>query len=223
MEPKSRRELLADLYGHDQDAHFDATQLRQGLAHHMPLALLDKVIAMVEVTGDPAVDLETVTTLLDGALEETACQPPRNETAENARQQAVQNPWTPAHQAVESSDHATLTRLLDGGADVNEVCCGQTLLMHAIDLEGDSALQSGQPIDSALTAILLAYGADPGLVLRGRTARDLAHTYNHDMAIRLLDRFHPHQPASRTTGLTPGGEAGRSTKVGQRNRPAQQA
>ncbi|MET9954493.1 ankyrin repeat domain-containing protein [Streptomyces sp. NPDC006339] len=101
----------------------------------------------------------------------------------------IENPWTPAHQAVESSEPATLTRLLDEGADVDEVCCGMTLLMHAIDLEGDSALQSGKPIDSALTAIVLAYGADPATEIDGRTAHDLARYYDHGMAIRLLDRF----------------------------------
>ncbi|MFI8106536.1 iron dependent repressor, metal binding and dimerization domain protein [Streptomyces sp. NPDC086023] len=106
----------------------------------------------------------------------------------------VDNPWTPAHEAVESAEYATLTRLLDEGSDVNEVCCGQTLLMHAIDLEGDSALQSGEPANTALTAILLAYGADPAIALEGKTAHDLACEYEHVTAIRLLDRF--------TTSLT---------------------
>ncbi|MFE0643266.1 ankyrin repeat domain-containing protein [Streptomyces sp. NPDC058877] len=101
----------------------------------------------------------------------------------------IENPWTPAHHAVEFSDHAGLTRLLDEGADVNEICCGMTLLMHAIDLEGDAALQSRQPVDSALTAILLAYGADPTITLGGETAYDVAQRYDHEMAIRLLDRF----------------------------------
>ncbi|MFE5912649.1 ankyrin repeat domain-containing protein [Streptomyces wedmorensis] len=101
-----------------------------------------------------------------------------------------ENPWTPAHQAVESSDHATLTRLLDEGADVNEVCCEMTLLTHAIELEGDSALQSGQPIDSALTAIVLAYGADPVATVEGhQSPYELAQFYDHGMATRLLDRF----------------------------------
>ncbi|MEU8622011.1 ankyrin repeat domain-containing protein [Streptomyces sp. NPDC048623] len=125
----------------------------------------------------------------------------------------IESPWTPAHQAVESSDHATLTRLLDEGADVNEVCCGMTLLTHAIELEGDSALQSGQPIDSALTAIVLAYGADPAVALDGSgSAYEMAQFYGHDMAIRLLDRFtaqhgrvarHPDNadPAGRTVPL----------------------
>ncbi|MFJ1869470.1 ankyrin repeat domain-containing protein [Streptomyces sp. NPDC088097] len=98
--------------------------------------------------------------------------------------------WTAAHQAVESSDHATLTRLLEEGADVDEVCCGMTLLEHAIDLEGDSALQSGEPIDSRLTVILLAYGADPRPQPTGRrSAVDLAESYGHDIAYRLITRI----------------------------------
>lgn len=40
-------------------------QLRDGLAHQMSPAQLDKLIAAVEATGDPAVDLETATALLD--------------------------------------------------------------------------------------------------------------------------------------------------------------
>ncbi|MFF3653609.1 hypothetical protein ACFYXV_33845 [Streptomyces sp. NPDC002181] len=100
----------------------------------------------------------------------------------------IENPWTPAHQAVESSDHAELIRLLDEGADVNEVCWGMTLLEHAINLEGDSALQSGNPIDSRLTAILLAYGADPRPQPPGAEgAMHLADHYGHDIARRLIN------------------------------------
>lgn len=40
----------------------------------------------------------------------------------------IENPWTVAHQAVEASNFAELSRLLDAGVDPNEVCCGQTLL-----------------------------------------------------------------------------------------------
>lgn len=111
----------------------------------------------------------------------------------------LENPWTPAHQAVESGDHAELTRLLDAGVDPEEVCCGMTLLLHAIDVEGDGALQSGGPLDSALTAILLAYGADPNSTTDGETPRELAISYNHDMAVRLLDRHTatPAAPAGR--------------------------
>ncbi|MEU8465106.1 hypothetical protein [Streptomyces sp. NPDC029003] len=105
----------------------------------------------------------------------------------------IENPWTPAHQAVESGDYAELIRLLDEGADVNEVCWGMTLLEHAIDLEGDSALQSGTPIDSRLTAILLAYGADPRPQPPGRrSTMDLAGHYGHDIARRLITLIYDH-------------------------------
>lgn len=36
-----------------------------------------------------------------------------------------------------------------------------TLLTHAIDIEGDGFLQSGQPLTVHSTAVLLAFGADP--------------------------------------------------------------
>ncbi|MFF8835923.1 ankyrin repeat domain-containing protein [Streptomyces sp. NPDC015130] len=110
-----------------------------------------------------------------------------------------ESPWTPAHQAVELSDHATLTRILDEGADADEICCRMTLLMHAVDTEVDVANQSGEPIDSALTAILLAYGADPHLAVDGETAYDWARKLHHDLAIRLMDRLSTHhtKPAAR--------------------------
>lgn len=73
----------------------------------------------------------------------------------------------PVHQAVESSDYEELAALLDAGADPNETCFGMTLLAHAIDLEGDSTLQSGCRLHGALTAIVLAYGADPELASHG--------------------------------------------------------
>lgn len=80
-----------------------------------------------------------------------------------------------------------------------------TLLEHAIDLEGDSALQSGTPIDSRLTVILLAYGADPSPQPPGRmSAVDLADYYGHDIAYRLIGRITPVAPASRPpSGLWP--------------------
>lgn len=102
----------------------------------------------------------------------------------------VENPWTPAHQAVEISDYEKLTVLLDAGADPNEICCGQTLLVHAIELEGDSTLQSGVELNSALTAIVLAYGADPALGAPGRrTPLEMAQYYDHKMAERLVRRY----------------------------------
>ncbi|WP_188266230.1 MULTISPECIES: ankyrin repeat domain-containing protein [unclassified Streptomyces] len=65
---------------------------------------------------------------------------------------------------------------------------GRALLVHAIEVEGDSALQSGVPINSAMTAILLAYGANPDLELNGYSPRKTADSHGHDMAIKLLER-----------------------------------
>ncbi|MFP8903519.1 ankyrin repeat domain-containing protein [Streptomyces atacamensis] len=96
-------------------------------------------------------------------------------------------PCTPAHQAVECEDAETLARLLADGTDPDEVCDNLTLLTHAIDIEGDSALQSGRPLTVHTTAILLAFGADPRLPdLDGRTPMELAASYDHRPAIRLL-------------------------------------
>ncbi|MFD4977180.1 ankyrin repeat domain-containing protein [Streptomyces sp. NPDC058424] len=97
--------------------------------------------------------------------------------------------WTPAHEAVEMSDHEQLTILLDAGADPNEMCFGHTLLTHAIDVEGDGHLQTGHPLNTAATAILLAYGADPRLPAQyGKTPLQIAQYYNHMLAVRLLQR-----------------------------------
>jgi ankyrin repeat protein len=101
----------------------------------------------------------------------------------------TENSWTPAHQAVELDDVEALTRLLDSGTDPNEVCGGMTLLTHAIDLEGDTTLQSGQPLTVHTTAALLAHGADPQLIdPGGRTPLETAVGYDHALAVRLLER-----------------------------------
>jgi ankyrin repeat protein len=98
--------------------------------------------------------------------------------------------WTPVHQAVEMSDYEALTVLLDAGADPNELCFGHTLLTHAIDVEGDGHLQSGHPLNTAATSILLAYGADPRLpAADGDTPLQVAQHYNHELAERLLRRY----------------------------------
>ncbi|MET9135154.1 ankyrin repeat domain-containing protein [Streptomyces antibioticus] len=98
--------------------------------------------------------------------------------------------WTPVHQAVEMGEYETLTAFLDAGADPNEMCFGHMLLTHAVEVEGDGHLPSGHPLNPAATAILLAYGADPRLPAEGgQTPRQIAVSYDHEPAERLLRRF----------------------------------
>ncbi|MFI8221336.1 ankyrin repeat domain-containing protein [Streptomyces sp. NPDC085932] len=102
----------------------------------------------------------------------------------------VSNLWSPTHQAVEDGDVVELARLLDSGADPNEVCCGMTLLAHAVDYEADVAIQSGQEMGVTLIAVLLAYGASPIITGDpGKGPLDLANEYQHVQAARLLQRF----------------------------------
>ncbi|MET8276863.1 ankyrin repeat domain-containing protein [Streptomyces sp. NPDC005134] len=106
--------------------------------------------------------------------------------------------WTPAHHAVEMEDVETLACLLDAGGDPNETDCGMTLLTHAIDVEGDGAMQSVEPLTVHTTAVVLAFGADPELSgPDGRTPRSVAEAYGHELASRLL-RKHLDQKAPRS-------------------------
>jgi ankyrin repeat protein len=95
--------------------------------------------------------------------------------------------WTPAHYAVEHEDAETLARLLADGSDTDEVFSNMTLLTHAIDVEGDGSLQSGQALTVHTTAVLLAFGADPELAdPDGHTPMNMPIHYGHDLAVKLL-------------------------------------
>ncbi|MFF1731268.1 HDIG domain-containing metalloprotein [Streptomyces sp. NPDC058247] len=105
--------------------------------------------------------------------------------------------WPPTLFAAEHQDVELLARLLDAGADPNEGN-GATPLTYAVETEGDVALQSGDPLTVATTAVLLAYGADPGLAdSSGETPLDVAKRYDHALAIRLLGRHLPDVRAER--------------------------
>ncbi|MEU9827944.1 ankyrin repeat domain-containing protein [Micromonospora chersina] len=85
-------------------------------------------------------------------------------------------------------DLPRLRQLLDDGAateDADEQ--GMTLLHHAVDVEGDGALQSGGPLHVDVTALLLARGANPHAVDReGRTPLDYARANGHWLGAELL-------------------------------------
>ena len=95
---------------------------------------------------------------------------------------------TPAHQAVEHEDLPRLRDLLDGGHDVeDDNGDGWTLLRHAIDVEHDGHLQTGEPLQADVTAFLLARGADPRRVgPDGTTPLHDAETRGHWRAAEIL-------------------------------------
>ncbi|MGW0858094.1 ankyrin repeat domain-containing protein [Streptomyces sp. NPDC002690] len=97
---------------------------------------------------------------------------------------------SPVHLAVEQDDLAELTRLLHAGHDPDQYDGhnGWTPLLRAIEGERDGSAQTGDPLDAACTAVLLAYGADPAKPSReGLTPYHLAFQSGHDMAVRLLE------------------------------------
>jgi len=70
--------------------------------------------------------------------------------------------WSPAHHAVEHENLPQLRDLLDAGHDVeNDDGDGWTLLRHAIDVEYDGHIQTGEPLHADVTAFLIARGANP--------------------------------------------------------------
>ncbi|MCQ1580517.1 ankyrin repeat domain-containing protein [Streptomyces parvus] len=97
---------------------------------------------------------------------------------------------SPVHLAVEQDDLRELTRLLHAGHDPDQYDShsGWTPLLRAIEGEADGAVQTGDPLDAACTAVLLAYGADPAKPSRdGLTPYHLAWQVRHEMAVRLLE------------------------------------
>ncbi|MDI6105598.1 ankyrin repeat domain-containing protein [Actinoplanes sp. NEAU-A12] len=105
-------------------------------------------------------------------------------------------PLTPAHHAVEMEDLPRLRELLDAGADVDDPNAqGMTLLHHAVDVEGDGALQGNRPAHVDVTAFLLLRGANPEAKDDGgATPLDLAREYGHWLAVELLMAWQARRP-----------------------------
>ncbi|MFI6079193.1 ankyrin repeat domain-containing protein [Actinoplanes sp. NPDC051343] len=114
------------------------------------------------------------------------CRPLTAATSSRTSKKAMN--FTPAHQAVELEDLPRLRGLLDAGHDIeDDNGDGWTLLRHAIDVEHDGHVQSGQPLHVDVTAFLLARGADPqrrGPV--GITPLREAETRGHWLAAELI-------------------------------------
>lgn len=89
--------------------------------------------------------------------------------------------------AIEQMRLEIAPRLIQAGADVNRrLEGGGTLLMHAIDMEADSASQRGKPPDQAtteFTELLLKAGAIPTV-----EAYELARRYGNHKAEAIMVR-----------------------------------
>ncbi|MFE2336193.1 ankyrin repeat domain-containing protein [Streptomyces coelicoflavus] len=166
-----------------------------GADPHLPTASGETPLQLAE-----SYDHEPAMRLLHRFLSLTPAEIPGSGRGRDRGSSAEVESWTPVHRAVEMSDYETLAVLLDAGADPGEVCFGHTLLTHAIDLEGDGHVQADYPLNTASTAILLAYGADPRLPsIDGETPLQIAEYYHHEPAKRLLQR---------SLSLTPARSAG---------------
>lgn len=98
--------------------------------------------------------------------------------------------WSPAHIAVEQQDLPRLRDLLDAGHDVeDDDGHGWTLLRHAIDVEHDSHVQTGEPLHADVTAFLLARGADPLRSCNGMTVIAEAETCGHWLAVQIMQAW----------------------------------
>ncbi|MFC5833982.1 ankyrin repeat domain-containing protein [Nonomuraea insulae] len=90
---------------------------------------------------------------------------------------------------MEFEDLSQLRDLLDAGHDVeDEQGChnGWTLLRHAIDVEWDSHAQTGNPLQVNVTAYLLARGADPLHLIKGRSILSEAERIGHWLAADIM-------------------------------------
>lgn len=107
--------------------------------------------------------------------------------------------WSPAHSTVEMQDLPRLRDLLDAGHDVeDDDGHGWTLLRHAIDVEHDSHVQTGEPLHADVTAFLLARGADPLRPCNGMTVIAEAETCGHWLAAEIMRAWTARPPAGRT-------------------------
>jgi uncharacterized protein len=91
--------------------------------------------------------------------------------------------------AVELSDLKALREALAAGADVHQEKDGLTLLHYAIDVESDAHTQTDEPLHVDMTALLLAWGADPQRRSGGGSgvsAEHMAALSGHWLALELF-------------------------------------
>ncbi|CCH17836.1 Ankyrin repeat-containing protein [Micromonospora lupini str. Lupac 08] len=103
------------------------------------------------------------------------------------------------HLAVEHENLVLLAELLDNGADINAEVDGLSLLQHAIDVEVDGHVQTGEPLHVDTTVLLLAKGADAAVRSNrghGSSAAEYASFRGHWLAVCVIDAWLRRPPIS---------------------------
>lgn len=99
--------------------------------------------------------------------------------------------YPPLHLAIEQMEVDIVRRLIEAGADVNrDLGEGWTPLVHAIDIESDSAWQAHYELGhetTELSELLLAVGAT-----LTELAFEIVEDYDNDKARRLLRKYAGH-------------------------------
>src|SRR5438067_2210696 len=92
-----------------------------------------------------------------------------------------------AHHAVEHQDLPRLRDLLDAGHDVeDDHGDGWTLLRHAVEVEYDGHVQTGEGLHADVTAFLLTRGADPLRRCNGMSVVEEAAIRGHWLAAEIM-------------------------------------
>ena len=95
--------------------------------------------------------------------------------------------WNALHAAIENMQVEVVQYLLEAGADPDMLCGGIRPLHHAIDVEADTAAQTGEQLAFVLTPLLIEAGADVnGVDESGRTPLQWALDWGHQSGIELL-------------------------------------
>jgi hypothetical protein len=114
---------------------------------------------------------------------------------------APQAPWSPAHQAIEQDDLLQLRKLLDAGNDAeDQTQGGLTLLRHAVHREHTAHLERGDPLNVAMTVLLLARGADPHHLRDGTSIETEAEILGHWLAAEVIRAWKPANPEQEPGG-----------------------
>jgi len=97
--------------------------------------------------------------------------------------------WNPLHMAIEWYRPKVVEAIIQAGASLEAICNGATPLCHAIDLEVDSAHNTGSDMVHVITSLLIDAGANlDSEDAMGRTPLALAQACGHFQAVEIIKK-----------------------------------